>query len=70
MTKLEIDQKKNLIIQSNVVKVSSLIQINPSATYFFRESAIPFNRLKSNDINYFKHIGVYAFRKSAFLRFF
>ncbi|MEC5156565.1 3-deoxy-manno-octulosonate cytidylyltransferase [Chryseobacterium sp. MP_3.2] len=36
---------------------------------YFSRSVIPFAREKSLPINYFKHIGVYAFRKSALLNF-
>ncbi|WP_234111335.1 3-deoxy-manno-octulosonate cytidylyltransferase [Chryseobacterium sp. R2A-55] len=36
---------------------------------YFSRSIIPFHREKSIDAEYFKHIGVYAFRKEALLKF-
>lgn len=50
----------------NHVKV--VVDTNNYALYFSR-AAIPFNRDKSNNANYWQHIGVYGFRKSALLDF-
>lgn len=50
----------------NVVKVCVDKQNN--ALYFSR-SAIPYNRNGSASIGYYKHVGVYAFRKQALLDF-
>lgn len=50
----------------NTVKV--ITDLENSALYFSR-SPIPFHREKSVDAEYFRHIGVYAFRKTALLTF-
>jgi 3-deoxy-manno-octulosonate cytidylyltransferase (CMP-KDO synthetase) len=63
MTPLHDEQQ---IQNPNVVKVCVDKQYN--ALYFSR-SVIPFNRSKSAGIAYYKHVGVYAFRKSALLDF-
>ena len=52
--------KKEEINNPNNVKV--VVDKN-NKSLFFSRSAIPFNR-SSNDINYYKHIGIYAFRNS------
>ena len=49
----------------NIVKV--IVDSNGNAIYFSR-SAIPYNRLDKS-ITYYKHIGVYAFRKNALIEF-
>jgi 3-deoxy-manno-octulosonate cytidylyltransferase (CMP-KDO synthetase) len=36
---------------------------------YFSRSFIPFHRVLADDVQYYKHIGVYAFRKEALLRF-
>lgn len=46
----------------NAVKV--VTDKNGRALYFSR-STIPFNRDRRNDVQYFKHLGFYAYRKSA-----
>lgn len=48
------------IINSNVVKV--ITDVNDYAIYFSR-CPIPYNRDNKNGINYFKHIGVYGYKK-------
>ena len=53
---------ENEISNPNIVKV--VVDLNNFAIYFSR-SPIPFNRSKNPKINYFKHIGVYAFRKKS-----
>ncbi len=50
----------------NHVKV--ITDLNGFALYFSR-SVIPYHREKSIDAEYFRHIGVYAFRKEALLKF-
>ena len=50
----------------NVVKV--IVYLNNFAIYFSR-SPIPFDRDKEHTPLYFKHIGVYAFRKQALIEF-
>ena len=51
----------------NTVKV--IVDQNNFALYFSR-SPIPYHRDKSIDVKYFKHKGVYAFRKQAILDFY
>ena len=53
---------ENEISNPNIVKV--VVDLNNFAIYFSR-SPIPFNRSKNLKIKYFKHIGVYAFRKKS-----
>ena len=50
----------------NNVKV---ITDNNGFALYFSRSVIPFQRELSYDVKYFKHIGVYAFRKEALLKF-
>ncbi len=50
----------------NFVKV--VTDVNDFALYFSR-SAIPFARETNFTANYFRHIGIYAFRKDALLKF-
>lgn len=50
----------------NVVKVC--VDKKGNALYFSR-SVIPYLRTKSSSANYYKHVGVYAFRKKALLDF-
>jgi 3-deoxy-manno-octulosonate cytidylyltransferase (CMP-KDO synthetase) len=48
----------------NIVKVT--LTKDNYALYFSR-SVIPYKRTKDINVNYFKHIGVYAFRKESLL---
>ena len=50
----------------NNVKV--ICDLSNTALYFSR-SVLPYPRETTIDIEYYKHIGVYAFRKAALLRF-
>ena len=50
----------------NAVKV--VTDLNGRALYFSR-STIPFDRDKTGVVNYFKHLGFYAYRKAALDRF-
>jgi len=54
------------ILDSSNVKV--IVDRESFAIYFSR-SPIPFNRDLEDSLNYFKHIGVYAFRKKALIDF-
>jgi 3-deoxy-manno-octulosonate cytidylyltransferase (CMP-KDO synthetase) len=60
-----IKDKKN-IADPNYVKVAVDLQMN---SLFFSRSVIPYPRDQSHVINYYEHIGVYAFRKQALLNF-
>lgn len=74
------DQKKEISLASLKIKLSETEEIeNPNnvkvitdlngfALYFSR-SVIPYHREKSIDAEYFKHIGVYAFRREALIKF-
>ena len=67
LASLKIQLKEFEEIQnSNNVKV--ITDINGFALYFSR-SVIPFHRELSYNVKYYKHIGVYAFRKEALLKF-
>ncbi len=59
-------QNQEDIENPNHVKV--ITDLNGFALYFSR-SVIPYHREKSIDAEYFRHIGVYAFRKEALLKF-
>lgn len=60
-----IKDKKN-ISDPNYVKVAVDLEMN---SLFFSRSVIPYPRDQSLAINYYEHIGVYAFRKQALLNF-
>lgn len=76
----EVDVEQNISLASLKIKIKDLEDIeNPNyvkvitdhqgfALYFSR-SVIPFPREIHPDVEYFKHIGVYAFRKKALLNF-
>lgn len=55
------------ILNPNHVKV--ITDLNNFALYFSR-SPIPFHRAKELQIDYFKHVGIYAFRKEALMAFY
>ena len=55
------------IINPNHVKV--ITDLNNFALYFSR-SPIPFHRAKEIEVDYYKHIGIYAFRKQALMAFY
>jgi 3-deoxy-manno-octulosonate cytidylyltransferase (CMP-KDO synthetase) len=57
---------KQQIENPNVVKVC--VDKRGNALYFSR-STIPYNRDKAAPVPYYKHVGVYAFRKKALLDF-
>jgi len=54
------------IIDPNFVKVAVDKNMN---SLFFSRSVIPYPRDKNVPVNYYEHIGVYAFRKSALMAF-
>lgn len=59
--------KEDRFIQSeNYVKVAVDLKGN---SLFFSRSVVPYPRDKNISINYYEHIGVYAFRKKALLDF-
>lgn len=51
----------------NQVKV--ITDLNNFALYFSR-SPIPYHRAKELEVDYFKHVGIYAFRKEALMAFY
>ncbi len=53
---------------SNPNNVKVVCGVKHQALYFSR-SPIPFNRDKITDVKYYKHVGVYAYRKQALLDF-
>ena len=63
--KIKINEDEEIQNPNNVKVITDL---NDFAMYFSR-SAIPYHREKSLPVSYYKHIGVYAFRKEALLKF-
>jgi 3-deoxy-manno-octulosonate cytidylyltransferase (CMP-KDO synthetase) len=61
----ELDDQ-NLVADPNTVKV---VVDNDMNALLFSRSVIPFPRDKSVPVTYYKHIGIYAFRKRALLDF-
>jgi 3-deoxy-manno-octulosonate cytidylyltransferase (CMP-KDO synthetase) len=61
----EMKDKKN-IEDPNYVKVAVDLQMN---SLFFSRNVIPYPRDPSLRIPYYEHIGIYAFRKQALLKF-
>tara|TARA_B100001250_G_C19495012_1_gene654812 strand:- start:400 stop:759 length:360 start_codon:yes stop_codon:yes gene_type:complete len=59
-------KKPNMINNPNIVKV--VVDNNDFALYFSR-AKIPFNRDEDHEVNYFRHIGVYGFRRKALIEF-
>lgn len=57
---------ENLIADPNAVKV---VVDNNMDSLFFSRSVIPFHREKNYTPVYYKHIGIYAYRKKALLNF-
>ncbi|WP_312763880.1 3-deoxy-manno-octulosonate cytidylyltransferase [Epilithonimonas sp.] len=67
LASLKIQLKESDEIRNpNNVKV---ITDNNGFALYFSRSVIPFQRDLSYDVKYYKHIGVYAFRKEALLKF-
>ena len=63
---MQIMNEEKFINDPNYVKVA--VDKNMNALFFSR-SVIPYPRDKSAAINYYEHIGVYAFRKQALINF-
>ncbi len=63
---MQVLKDQELVEDRNYVKVA--VNKNMDALYFSR-SVIPYPRDKSASINYYEHIGVYAFRKQALMNF-
>jgi len=57
---------EDLIINPNTVKVAI---DNHSNALMFSRSVIPFRRDKTAKVTYYKHIGIYAYRKNALMNF-
>ncbi len=67
LASLKIQLKESEEIQNpNNVKV---VTDNNGFALYFSRSVIPFHRELSYNVKYYKHIGVYAFRKEALLKF-
>lgn len=64
--KVKLTSEEN-ILNPNHVKV--ITDLNNFALYFSR-SPIPFHRAKDLQVDYFKHVGIYAFRKDALMAFY
>ena len=64
--KVEITNKEDIENPNNVKVITD---VNNLAIYFSR-SVIPFHRDKNINVKYYKHKGVYAFRKQALLDFY
>ena len=63
---MQVMKEERFITDENYVKVA--VDLSNNALFFSR-SAIPFARNKQISIDYYEHIGVYAFRKKALLDF-
>ena len=59
-------EEEERIANPNVVKV---ITDQQGFALYFSRAPIPFHRDQSTDVQYFQHIGVYAFRRQALLDF-
>ena len=67
LASLKIQLKESEEIQNpNNVKV---ITDNNGFALYFSRSVIPFHRELAYNVKYYKHIGVYAFRKEALIKF-
>jgi len=63
---MQVMKDKKNIEDPNYVKVAVDMQMN---SLFFSRSVIPHARDQNLQINYYEHIGVYAFRKQALMNF-
>jgi 3-deoxy-manno-octulosonate cytidylyltransferase (CMP-KDO synthetase) len=63
---MQMMKEEKFINDENYVKVA--VDLN-SNSLFFSRSVIPYPRNKQVSINYYEHIGIYAFRKKALLDF-
>ena len=63
--KIQLKESEEIRNQNNV----KVITDNNGFALYFSRSVIPFQRELSYDVTYYKHIGVYAFRKEALIKF-
>ncbi len=63
---MQVLKEEKFITDPNYVKVAVDKNMN---SLFFSRSVIPYPRDKNTAVNYYEHIGVYAFRKQALLNF-
>jgi 3-deoxy-manno-octulosonate cytidylyltransferase (CMP-KDO synthetase) len=63
--KIKLNEKEEVKNPNNV----KVITDNQDFALYFSRSVIPYHREISANIDYYKHIGVYAFRKDALLKF-
>jgi 3-deoxy-manno-octulosonate cytidylyltransferase (CMP-KDO synthetase) len=63
---MQVIKDKRNIEDPNYVKV--VVDLNMNSLFFSR-SVIPYPRDQSSPINYYEHIGVYAFKKKALMNF-
>jgi 3-deoxy-D-manno-octulosonate cytidylyltransferase len=63
---MQVMKEERFVTDENYVKV--VVDLNNNSLFFSR-SEIPFARNKQISIDYYEHIGVYAFRKKALLDF-
>ncbi|KQR94597.1 3-deoxy-manno-octulosonate cytidylyltransferase [Chryseobacterium sp. Leaf180] len=63
--KIKLNEKEEIKNPNNV----KVITDNQDFALYFSRSVIPYHRENSANIDYYKHIGVYAFRKDALLKF-
>ncbi len=63
--KIRLTEKEEIENPNNV----KVITDNNGFALYFSRSVIPFHREVSYQVSYFKHIGVYAFRKHALIQF-
>lgn len=63
--KIQLKESEEILNPNNVKVVTD----NNGFALYFSRSVIPFHRELSYNVKYYKHIGVYAFRKEALLKF-
>jgi 3-deoxy-manno-octulosonate cytidylyltransferase (CMP-KDO synthetase) len=63
--KIKLNEKEEVKNPNNV----KVITDNQDFALYFSRSVIPYHREISANVDYYKHIGVYAFRKDALLKF-
>lgn len=63
--KIQLEESEEIQNPNNV----KVITDNNGFALYFSRSVIPFHRELSYNVKYYKHIGVYAFRKEALIRF-
>lgn len=59
-------KKSDMINNPNIVKV---IVDNKNFALYFSRAKIPFDRDQDHKVNYFRHIGVYGFRRKSLIEF-